>query len=66
MEVSPMKKFKKRLDLAAAVLKVTLLVLKNLDVLIELLGKVVNYPESNVRKFQIFVLEKREANLCPQ
>lgn len=45
-----MKKFKKRLDLAAAVLKVTLLVLKNVDALIELLSKVVNYPRLNVRK----------------
>ncbi|CTQ73615.1 hypothetical protein [Roseibium alexandrii] len=61
-----MKKFKKRLDLAAAVLKVTLLVLKNVDVLIELLSKVVNYPGSNVRQLQVLILEKRKTNICAQ
>ncbi|MGY4751422.1 hypothetical protein ACVNHC_16325 [Pannonibacter sp. Q-1] len=61
-----MKKFKKRLDLAAAVLTVTLLVLKNVGALIELLSKVVNYPGSNVRQLQVFILEKRKTNICAQ
>jgi hypothetical protein len=61
-----MKKFKKRIDLAVALLKVILLALKSVEVLIDLLSKVVNYPGSNVRKFQVFILEKRKANLRAQ
>ncbi|MEM5503078.1 hypothetical protein WNY59_15935 [Ahrensia kielensis] len=45
-----MKKYQKRLNFAAAVLGVTLLILENANALIDLLSKVVNYNGPHVRE----------------
>jgi hypothetical protein len=66
MEVSPMMKNQKRLNLAVAVMTVTLLILENVNALVDLLGKVVNYNGPHVRKLRAFVLEKRQADICAQ
>jgi hypothetical protein len=64
MEGSPMMKIRKRLDLAVAVMTVTLLILENVNALLDLLSKVVNYNAPHVRKLRAFVLEKRQADIC--
>lgn len=61
-----MMKIRKRLNLAAAVLTVTHLILENVNTLIDLLSKVVNYNGPHVRKLRAFILEKRQADICPQ
>lgn len=55
----------KRLHLAVLVLKISLLLMKNAEVAIELISKVVNYARS-VRKFPSFLLEKRQTDFCAQ
>ncbi|WP_158282773.1 hypothetical protein [Aminobacter sp. AP02] len=57
-----MKNIHKRLNLAASALTVSLLLLKNVNILIELVSKVVNYARG-IRKFPAFVLEERQTDL---
>ena len=45
-----MKKYQKRLNLAAAILTVSHLFLENVNALIDLLSKVVNYDGSHVQE----------------
>ena len=58
-----MMKILKRLNLAAAVLTVTHLILENVNTLVDLLSKVVNYNGSHVRKLCALLLEERQADL---
>lgn len=59
-----MNKIQKRLDLAVAVLTVLYLSTETINAVFDLLSKVVNYAR-NVRKLSLFLLEKRQANICP-
>jgi len=55
-----MTKNQKRLNLAASVLTLTLLILENVNVALELISKVVNYGKA-IRKLSAFLLEERKA-----
>lgn len=58
-----MNKFQKRLDLAVAALTALYLSIETINVALELFSKVVNYAR-DVRKLPVFLLEKRQADLC--
>ena len=59
-----MTKNQKRLNLAVAVMTITLLILENVNAVLDLLSKVVNYYASHIRKFCAFLFEERETSLC--
>ncbi|WP_425901817.1 hypothetical protein [Agrobacterium radiobacter] len=61
-----MTKNQKRLNLAVAVMTVTHLILENVNAVLDLLSKVVNYRGPHIRKLQTFVLEERQAHLRAQ
>ena len=59
---TPMNNTHKHLNLAAAVLTVTLLILQNAEAALELLSKVVNYA-AHIRKLQRLIPQKGQADL---
>jgi len=60
-----MIEYQKRFHLAASVLMVTYLLMKNINVAIELISKVVNYG-NRVRKFPVFIFKKRKEDICSE